>query len=60
MSTKLVHFSKDNMLCPVLLILETLLPCVGTESLVTTEEKGLYKYIKYLIYSLVLLNADDF
>lgn len=60
MSTMLVHFSEDNILYPALLILETFLPSVGTESLVTTEEKTLYKYIKYLTYSLVLLNADDF
>lgn len=44
---------------PVLLIVKKFLPSSGTESLVTIEEKEQCKYIKYLIYSLVLLNADD-
>lgn len=44
---------------PVLLIVEKFIPSAGTESLVPIEEKELCKYIKYLIYSLVLLNADD-
>lgn len=52
-------FIKDTMYYPILLIVEKFLPSSGTESLVAVEEKELCKYIKYLIYSLVLLNADD-
>lgn len=51
-------FSKNNMHYPVLLIMEKFLPSARTESLVIIEGKELCKYVKSLIYTLVLLNAD--
>lgn len=54
------EFSKDDLQYPVLSIVEMCLPSARMESLVTAEEKKICKYIKYLIYSLILLNADNF